>query len=146
MTLLAPLHPRFVHFPIALLLAGSVIALVYMLARQRPALATFAWISLALGWIALFPVVLTGLIDQDQASRDPLVVATLNPHIAAGFGLIVVYGLVLLERLRSPDALDSPKRRVMLVLLLVLGIGLIVFEGWLGGRLVYDLGIGVQGA
>ena len=145
MSLFAPLHPRFVHFPIALLLTGSVAALIYLLARQRPALATFAWISLVLGWLALFPVVLTGLIDQNQAPRDQAVVAAINPHIAVGFGLIIVYGLVLLERLRSPRALDDPKRRLMLLLLLVLGIALITLEGWLGGKLVYDLGIGVQG-
>ena len=98
-----------------------------------------------MGWLALFPVVLTGLIDQNQAPRDPAVVAAINPHIAVGFGLIIVYGLVLLERLRSPRALDDPKRRLMLLLLLVLGIALITLEGWLGGKLVYDLGIGVQG-
>ena len=32
----------------------------------------------------------------------------------------------------------------MLLLLLALGIALITLEGWLGGKLVYDLGIGVQ--
>lgn len=146
MSLLAPLHPRFVHFPIALLLAGSVVALVYLFGRQRPPLAAFAWISLGLGWLALFPVVLTGLIDQNQASRDQVVVAVLNPHIAVGIALIVVYGMVMLERLRSPHALDDPRRRTLLVLLLVLGIGLVVLEGWLGGKLVYDLGVGVQKA
>lgn len=144
MSLLSPLHPRFVHFPIALLLAGSVAALIYLLGRQRPALATFAWISLGLGWLALFPVVLTGLIDQNQASRAAAVVAVLNPHIAAGFVLIAIYGIVLLERVRSPLALDNPKRRTLLIVLLVAGIALIALEGWLGGKLVYDLGVGVQ--
>jgi uncharacterized membrane protein len=143
MSFLVPLHPRFVHFPIALLLAGSVAALVYLLWRRRPALATFAWISLGLGWLALFPVVLTGLIDQNQASRDQAVVAVLNPHIAAGFALIIVYGMVLLERVRGPHALDDPKRRTRLLWFLLFGIGLIVLEGWLGGKLVYDLGVGV---
>lgn len=145
MPLLAPFHPRFVHFPIAFLLAGSVAALIYLLARRRPALATFAWMSLVLGWLALFPVVLTGLIDQNQASREQAVVAVLNPHIGAGLGLMVVYGLALLERLRSPRALDDPKRRLLLIAWLILGIGLIAVEGWLGGRLVYELGVGVQG-
>jgi uncharacterized membrane protein len=32
-----------------------------------------------------------------------------------------------------------------LLALFVLGMGLIAVEGWLGGKLVYDLGVGVQG-
>lgn len=140
---LSPLHPRFVHFPIALLLAGSAAALVYLLYRPRPALATFTWISLLLGWMALFPVVLTGLIDQNQASQEPAVTAVLNPHIAVGFSLLIVYGLLLYERLRSAAALDTPRLRWRLVALLVLGIALILVEGWLGGRLVYHFGVGV---
>lgn len=140
---LAPFHPRFVHFPIALLLAGSAAALVYLLYRQKPALATFTWISLLLGWMALFPVVLTGLIDQNQAPQDPAVTAVLNPHIALGFALLVVYGLLLYERLRSATALDAPRLRWRLIALLVLGIALILVEGRLGGKLVFFFGVGV---
>jgi uncharacterized membrane protein len=140
-----PLHPRFVHFPIALLFTGSVIALVYLLGFRRAQLPVVAWSTLFLGWLALFAAILTGLVDQNRASQDEAVVSVLNPHIAIGFGLVIVYGLLLYERLRVPEVLDLLDKRWRLLLLLVLGTLFLLLEGWLGGRLVYDLGVGVAG-
>lgn len=141
--MLDPLHPRFVHFPVALLATGSVIALVYLLGWRRPTLPVVAWAMLFLGWLGIFPTILSGLVDRNRAPDDPVVVAALNPHIAVGFGLLIVYGWLLYERLRSPTVLDQPSRRVVLVGLLLVGLALLLVEGWSGGRLVYELGVGV---
>jgi uncharacterized membrane protein len=143
MSMLDPLHPRFVHFPVALLATGSVIALVYLLGWRRPTLPVVAWVMLFLGWLAIFPTILSGLVDRNRAPDDPAVVAALNPHIAVGFGLLIVYGWLLYERLRSPTILDQPSRRVLLIGLLLAGLALLLVEGWSGGRLVYELGVGV---
>ena len=141
---LLPLHPRMVHFPIALLITGSVAALLYVVRWRRPALAILAWSTLLLGWVALFGAILTGLIDQNNAPQTEMVRAVLNPHIALGFGLLIVYGLALYERLRFPGALDTAGVRWRVALLLLLGISLVVIEGALGGRLVYGLDVGVM--
>ncbi len=145
MSILEPLHPRFVHFPVALLITGSALALVYLLGWRRPALPVTAWIILLLGWLSVFPAVISGLVDRNAAPDDPAVLAALNPHIAAGFGLLIVYGLLLYERLRNPAVLDQPQRRWWMIGLLLLGLALLAVEGWLGGKLVYELGVGVQG-
>jgi uncharacterized membrane protein len=145
MSLFSPLHPRFVHFPIALLVTGSVAALAYMLWWRREPLAVLAWSTVFLGWLAVFAAVLTGLIDQNRANIGPEALDLMNMHIAAGIALIIVYGLVLYLRLREPGALDDPRRRPVLVLLLILGLAVVVVEGGIGGILVYDFGIGVTG-
>ncbi|MCO5242725.1 MAG: DUF2231 domain-containing protein [Anaerolineae bacterium] len=142
---LFPLHPRLVHFPIALLVTGSVLALAYMLRWRRPALATTAWLLILLGWISVFFAVVTGLIDRNSAPQDPEISSFLSIHTALGFALIAVYGLMLYERLRSPDALDSPTMRWRLILLAVLGLVLVLVDGWVGGTLVYKFGVGVLG-
>lgn len=144
MSILLPLHPRLVHFPIALLATGSIIALVYLLGWRRMAMPAVTWVMILLGWLSLFPAVLSGLIDRNSAPDDPAVLAALNPHIAAGFGLLIVYGLLLYERLRRPDVLDQSQRRALLLVLFLFGLGLLLVEGWLGGRLVYDMGVGVR--
>jgi uncharacterized membrane protein len=144
MSLLDPLHPRFVHFPVALLATGSVVALAYLLGWRRTALPGLAWAMLFLGWLGIFPAMLSGLIDRNRAPDDPAILAVMNPHIAASFGLLIIYGLLLYERLRSPGVLDQPSRRWLLIGLLALGLALLAVEGWLGGKLVYDLGVGVQ--
>ena len=143
MSILDPLHPRFVHFPLALLASGSVVALVYLLGWRRTALPVVVWAMLFLGWLGVFPTILSGLIDRNRAPDDPAVIAALNPHIAVGFGLLIVYGWLLYERLRSPAVLDQPKLRALLIGLLLAGLALLLVEGWSGGRLVYDFGVGV---
>jgi uncharacterized membrane protein len=144
MSILDPLHPRLVHFPVALLATGSAIALVYLLGWRRAALPVVAWAVILLGWLGIFPAILSGLIDRNRVPDDPAVVAVINPHIAAGFGLLIIYGLLLYERLRSPAVLDQPGRRGLLIGLLLAGLAVLVVEGWSGGKLVYELGVGVQ--
>lgn len=145
MTFLAPFHPRLVHFPIAFLIAGSVLALACMLRWQRPTLAATAWLLILLGWVSLFPAVLTGLIDQNSAPQDPAIRSLLSVHTALGFTLIAVYGLMLYERLRTPDALLAPASRRRLMALALLGLALVLIDGWVGGTLVYTHGVGVAG-
>jgi uncharacterized membrane protein len=144
MALLDPLHPRFVHFPVALLATGSVIALVYLLGWRRNALPGLAWAMLLLGWLGIFPAMLSGLIDRNRTPDDSAIMAVMNPHIAASFGLLIIYGLLLYERLRNPAVLDQSSRRWLLIGLLALGLALLAVAGWLGGKLVYELGVGVQ--
>lgn len=152
MWLLSPLHPRFVHFPIALLLTGSLAALAYIILARlrsgngwpRQTLISLTWGCMLIGWLAIFPAVITGLVDQNHAPQTQDVVEVLNRHIAAGFGLIIVYGFLLYERLRKPTVLDNPNSRLLVIILLALGIGLIILEGALGGKLVYQFGVGTQ--
>jgi uncharacterized membrane protein len=99
MDLLTHLHPAVVHFPIALLLLGSVVALVHLLgpraARQWLDLRRTAWFLLGLGWLATIPAVLSGLLAQSPLPPDAPYRGVLNWHTATGLGLLVLYGLLL---------------------------------------------------
>jgi uncharacterized membrane protein len=55
----------------------------------------------------------------------------------------VVYGRALLWRRRVPDVLLGPSRGRYLCLL-VAGAVVVGLDGWLGGHLVYRLGLGVR--
>lgn len=144
MNFLSPWHPKFVHFPIALLFTGSVLAVIYLLGTRRVGRPAVIWALVSLGWVTLFAAILTGLVDRNAAAQSAAVTALLNPHTAAGFALLVVYGWLLYERLRRPTLLDLPARRWLLIGLFAAGVLLILYEGWLGGKLVFELGVGVQ--
>jgi uncharacterized membrane protein len=101
MGLLSPLHPRFVHFPIALLLTGVVlIALALTLRRER--WLEYGRFSLFLGWLGVLVASLTGLIDEARAPDSAPVQAVVNQHITVGILLLVIFGLALYWPLRNP--------------------------------------------
>ncbi len=142
MLTLFPFHPRLVHFPIALGLVG-VVFVAWGLPRNRPAWTTYGRTSLVLGWLGLLAAALTGLIDQSRAPDTPVVASTINLHITVGVGLIVIFGLALYWPLRDRKLLNDPGKRWAYLALLLAGALLILVEAWLGGQLVYKLGVGV---
>jgi uncharacterized membrane protein len=174
MNLLTHLHPAIVHFPIALLLLGSVTGLVHL---YHPSafmphidLRRTTWFLLGLGWIAVVPAVLSGLLAQSPLPPDAPYRVVLNWHTATGLGLLVLYGLLLYQawifqgakaRKRRAaqnkdyikdgsaqevaDLLDNPSSRLWLTVALLAGALLIFSTGWNGGLLVYEWGVNVIG-
>lgn len=153
MQLLDHLHPAFVHFPIAFLLAGSASGLLHLWGRPSNELRTVAWWALTAGWIACLVAVLTGVLAQRNLPPDAAYRGILNWHISAGLAVWVVYGALLymqwLRWMRSKrgnktvDLLDDPQQRMVTTLLLIVGAALVCLSGWNGGVLVYEWGVNV---
>jgi len=141
--LLHPLHPRLVHFPIALSLVG-VAFLAWGILKRQESWTHYGQISLLLGWVGAIVAALSGLVDQDRAADTPVVANAINQHITVGLALIVALGLALYWPLRNRRLFTDPRRRWGYLALLLLGAALVLLEGWLGGKLVYGLGVGVR--
>jgi uncharacterized membrane protein len=141
---LYPLHPRLVHFPIALSLVGSA-CILWGMWRGREQWTVYGRTSLLFGWIGALIAALTGLVDQSRAPDDPAVSAAINRHITAGIAVIVVLGLAVYWPLRERRLLAQPGHRWAYIGLILAGAALVVLEAWLGGQLVYHLGVGVIG-
>jgi len=137
-----PLHPRFVHFPIALSLAG-VLFLVLGLFRRQERFTGYGQWSLLLGWLGIVAAVVTGLIDQTGAPQEPEVTAIINQHITAGIALLIASGLALYWPLRNKKLWTTPARWGYVALLVAIVL-LVLMEGWLGGQLVYEYGVGLR--
>ncbi len=137
------LHPAVVHFPIALLLLNLLLTLWYL--RQPDAFVErAAYGALVLGWWGALAAVLTGTVAAlIEWPLRPGVLGWLNWHALLGFVLLIVYGRALLWRRRVPDVLLG-RDRVRYVALLAAGAMLVAVDGWLGGHLVYRLGVGVR--
>ena len=137
------LHPAVVHFPIALLLLNLLLTLRYL---RRPDAFTeqAAYGALLLGWWGALVAVVTGTVAAAiEWPVRPGVLAWLNWHAVLGFALLIVYGRALLWRRRDPEVLRGRDRR-RYVLLLLAGAALVAVDGWLGGHMVYRLGVGVD--
>ncbi|HAJ38758.1 MAG TPA: hypothetical protein DCL15_24085 [Chloroflexi bacterium] len=160
MELLTHLHPATVHFPIALLLLGSLLTCVHLLRRPRLDLKPTIWLLLGLGWGSGAIAVLTGLLAQANLPPDAPYRTVLNFHIGAGLAVLLVYGFLLYRGwlyrsaraqkarqtrgVATTDLLDDPGARVWIAGIVLLGALLLVATGWYGGQLVYAFGVNVQ--
>lgn len=155
------IHPILVHFPIVLLIGASVAALAYLHWRSRPEFSILARWMLPSGWLFLLLTIITGIVDQGGLPPDAPYRGVLNLHTTSGLILALLYGDLLYRgwlhesRKRSGtskpgrppvtgDFLDQPGRRWPLTVQLLLGIGLVIWSGFLGGELVYVWGVNVR--
>ena len=123
------LHPSTVHFPIALLLAGSALEL-WAARRERPDLIAAARLMLRLGWWAALAATLTGFATLAvNWQRAQATLGWINAHAATSLIVVAVYWRVALPRTTAQS------RRP----LLIAGAALIILTGWLGGHLGHSL-------
>lgn len=137
------LHPAATHFPIALLVLNLALTL-WHLRRPDPFVERAAYGALLLGWWGALAGVVTGLVAAALAwPVEAGVLTWLNAHAVLGFALLYIYGRALLQRRRDPGVLDGPGRTRYLVLLIG-GALLLLLDGYIGGHMVYRLGVGVD--
>lgn len=140
-----PLHPRLVHFPIALLVTGVVLVLLHLWRRDPWHGISFertGFASLVVGWLAMIPAVISGLIDQNAISLDAPARAVSNMHITAVVLTWILFGMALYLRLRRRQMMDDPRGRWLVVGLLLAGLVGLWVTGELGGQLTYLFGVG----
>jgi len=143
LTALTPFHPRLVHFPIALSLVGAFFVALGLF-RRRKQWIDYGQLSLLLGWFGVMAAIITGLIDQSRAPKSDAVAAVINQHITVGITLLISVGLALYWPLRNKRLFYEGNARWGFLALLVIIVGLVFLEGWLGGKLVYQFGVGVK--
>jgi uncharacterized membrane protein len=85
----------------------------------------------------------TGLMAAQNVPADSPALATLNAHKFLGIATFVVFGLQAVCAWRSKGVYSSGKRVLHIVIQLI-GVGLIVAVGFFGGELVYTFGVGVM--
>lgn len=136
-----PLHPMTVHFPIAFYLLGTLLTLGYLW-RGQADYERFGYWSFILSWLAAIVASLVGLIDQNQLEIDDPRRSNVNNHITAGVAFIIINGLLVYTRFRWSNALSRFPWRYLG--LMALGLATVLATAWLGGELVYRLGVGVQ--
>jgi len=142
-----PLHPPLVHLPIGLLVGNAILTGLYLRRGDR-SVEVAAYHCLWLGWLLLWPAVISGTYEalRELAATSPArtdALGWINAHALAGCLLLVVYWQAWQQRRRQPDVLDDRRARRSYLARLALGLLLLVVDGWLGGQLVYGLGIGI---
>ena len=133
-------HPMVVHFPIALLLTAVVLDMAALVAR-RPALHRIALWNLVLGTLAAGAAVVSGLRAEEAAKHSFEIWQVMERHEQLGIVTLSLGAFVSAFRLWKRDRL-SPRWRLLTIALLLAMLGSLTYGAHLGGRLVYEFGVG----
>ena len=134
-----PLHPDFVHFPIALITVSWVAEILAAILR-RPALRSFAWVCLVLGFLGVIATATTGFIDMDRASLRHETHELVDMHWKLG----VVFAVFLIGVVAwrwAGRARATPSGGFLAYYTAV--FALLCVQGWFGGEIAYVHGAGV---
>jgi uncharacterized membrane protein len=133
-----PIHPMLVPIPIGLWIFSFVCDLVFVFGSGAPAWSTVALYTMAGGIVGALAAAIFGFIDLLSLPPEPRRTALV--HMTINLIVVVLYLENFWFRRDTPD---HPGGYVWLSLV---AIALLVVSGWLGGKLVYILGVAVSAA
>ena len=131
-----PIHPMLVPIPIGLWIFSLVCDLVHEGGSPNPAWATVALYTMGGGIVGALLAAVPGLIDL--VSLPPAPRRTALAHMAINLTVVALYAVNFWLRMDAPESPGG------LIWLSVLAIGLLIISGWLGGKMVYELGVAVN--
>jgi uncharacterized membrane protein len=131
-----PIHPMLVPIAIGLWIFSLVADLIHAGGNANPAWTTVAYYCMGGGIAGALLAAVPGLIDLLSLPAGPRNTALL--HMTINLTVVGIYVVNFWMRSGSPA---NPGR---LVWLSVVAIALLVVSGWLGGKLVYEMGVAVS--
>jgi uncharacterized membrane protein len=130
-----PIHPMLVQFPIVCFILTFVLDILYT--RGNTDVAEWSnWlliVGLVMGALAAVAGLTDFLGDKRIQGGDAV------KHMLANVTAVVLEVVNLVMRLKNPDFIGSTGVYISLVVVLIL-----LYSGWMGGKLVYHHGIGVR--
>lgn len=133
-----PIHPMLVTLPIGLWVFSFVCDLFFVFGSGAVEWATVARYTMAGGIVGALAAAVPGFIDLLSLPAEPR--KTALAHMGINLTIVVLYVINFWLRSATPN---DPDGYVWLSLLTIL---MLLVSGWLGGRMVYLLGIAVTPA
>lgn len=135
-------HPLFVHFPIALLIVAGIIALIDLLKSKFQLKRIVLWnmIFAAAGTII---TVITGFWDAGIIPHNHTIHEIMEVHEQIGISILIIASVLstwLIIRISRMKKIEN----ILFVIVLWIALALVSYNGYLGGKMVYDNGAGIK--
>ena len=137
--MLYPIHPKLVHFPIALIISAMGIQWLGCLLR-KDFLRNGAWLMFILGTLSIPVIVWSGLNEVDHLHLNHPVL-TLHKQLGFAAMWLSLGGLPVLWIIRSRN---NKVFQIVLLITLIIVSSLLGLGAHQGGRMVYEYGVGVS--
>lgn len=136
------LHPAIVHLPVALLSIAALFAVISLF-RKKDFFKEAAFWNLLLGVIGAIAAVLTGLVEEQDLVHNEAIHQVLLKHKFNGFAILILFQ-VLLTWFWVRKNKFGRKEYIFWIFFMVLGTAMITYQGFLGGKMVFEQGAGVK--
>ncbi|MFT5170809.1 MAG: putative membrane protein [Candidatus Marinamargulisbacteria bacterium] len=138
------IHPLLIHFPIAFLMAAFVCEVIGRFSNKDYFKKTAKW-TLLLGTISLGIAAFTGWLGHKTVSHSESSYALIEQHQRLGFITLGIFVVLVLLRFIALPKVEKKKPLIALILIInLVGLGIMTWGAHLGGRLVFEMGVGVQ--
>ena len=135
------IHPVLVHATVAFLIVGGLVE-AYGVARHREVAARFGGALVVFGTLSLVPTIAAGFLAENVLTLSAAATEAVDDH--ERFGLLAFGVFVPLLIMKAWGRGRPPVRfRGLYVAGLVVGVALAAAAAYLGGLMVYELGVGV---
>lgn len=135
-----PIHPMLVPIAIGGFLISFAFDLICLVSGSAmPNLWNhIAYYTMIAGILGALAAAVPGLIDLLSLPSGPIKKTALT-HMGINLTVVAMYVVNAWLRHGSPQDLEVP------MFLSLVAVGLLVISGWLGGKMVYEAGVGVGG-
>ena len=93
------------------------------------------------GLLLALPAMLAGLVDMKNIEAQSRAIDIVNQHMVFVMMSWSLYALSLFARMEG-TAINTPN--FIAVVLSLIGFVVLAIAGWLGGKMVYEFGVGVD--
>lgn len=134
-------HPVLVHFTVAFLVTGGLCE-AFGIFRGNERVERFGGALVVIGALVLVPTVATGFLAQNTITPPPGSTPALEQHERFAIIALGVFLVTMLWKGWDRGRVRESNRAMYAVLLLV-AVAVLLWVAYLGGRLVYEFGVGV---
>jgi uncharacterized membrane protein len=136
------IHPMLVHFPIALLIVTGIIALIDLLISKYQLKKMVLW-NLVFAAIGTVFTVISGFKDANVIPHNETIHEIMELHEKIGI-VILVITIILSVWIFLRYSKMKKTENILFVLILWIALAFAGYNGYLGGKMVYDNGAGIK--
>lgn len=135
-------HPMFVHFPIALLSVTAIIGLIDVFQKKYDLKNVIKW-NLIFAALGSLVAVITGFRDAGVIPHNLTIHLIMEQHEHIGVAVLVLSVLLSAWIILRSSKMKKAEHLIF-VLMLWAGLVLVSYNGYLGGKMVFDNGAGIK--
>lgn len=135
------LHPKVVHFTIGIFAAAVLLEILAALFKKQDLKKAATWNVYLAALSAIFSLI-TGLLAASKVAHDEQAHQIMETHEALGYVILGIIVILAIWRL-LPKSHFLGKLEPLHLVIAIIGLGVMMYSGYLGGEMVYNHGVGV---